>query len=163
MTVADMSVITAEVQVDETDIVNVKLGQPAEVSIDAIPKKKFKGIVTEIGNNAILRSTGVSTSQTLGSSQEAKDFKVVVTLQEPPENLRPGFEFDRQDHDGHSPERRLDSDPGSDHPSAWRSRRQEGQGQDAVQAATPANPEDKTKAKEETPGRFRHSQRKSRI
>src|SRR5690242_6593602 len=91
MTVADMSVITAEVQVDETDIVNVKLGQPAEVSIDAIPKKKFKGIVTEIGNNAILRSTGVSTAQTLGSSQEAKDFKVVVTLQDPPENLRPGL------------------------------------------------------------------------
>lgn len=91
MTVADMSIITAEVKVDETDIVNVKLGQPAEVSIDAIPKKKFKGIVTEIGNNAVLRSTGVSTSQTTGGSQEAKDFKVVVTLQDPPENLRPGL------------------------------------------------------------------------
>ena len=91
MTVADMSIITAEVKVDETDIVNVKLGQPAEVSIDAIPKKKFKGVVTEIGNNAVLRSTGVSTSQTTGGSQEAKDFKVVVTLQDPPENLRPGL------------------------------------------------------------------------
>jgi HlyD family secretion protein len=91
MTVADMSVITAEVKVDETDIVNVALGQPAEVSIDAIPKKKFKGVVTEIGNNAVLRSTGVSTSQTTGGSQEAKDFKVVVTLQDPPENLRPGL------------------------------------------------------------------------
>jgi len=72
MTLADVSVITAEVKVDETDIVNVKLGQPAEVSIDAIPKKKFKGVVTEIGNNALLRSTGVSTSQSTGSSQEAK-------------------------------------------------------------------------------------------
>ncbi len=91
MTVADMSVITAEVKVDETDIVNVKLGQAAEVTIDAIPKKKFKGIVTEIGNNALLRSTGVSTAQTTGGSQEAKDFKVVITLQEPPENLRPGL------------------------------------------------------------------------
>jgi HlyD family secretion protein len=91
MTLADMSVITAEVKVDETDIVNVKLGQPAEISIDAIPKKTFKAIVTEIGNNAIVRSTGVSTSQQTSASEEAKDFKVVVTLQNPPENLRPGL------------------------------------------------------------------------
>ena len=63
MSIADMSVITAEVKVDETDIVNVKLGQPAEVTIDAIPKKNFKGVVTEIGNNAIVRSTGLATSQ----------------------------------------------------------------------------------------------------
>jgi HlyD family secretion protein len=91
MTLADMSVITAEVRVDETDIVNVKLGQSAEVSIDAIPKKTFKAVVTEIGNNAIVRSTGVSTSQQISASQEAKDFKVVVTLQDPPQNLRPGL------------------------------------------------------------------------
>jgi HlyD family secretion protein len=91
MTLADISVITAEVKVDETDIVNVKLGQPAEVSIDAIPKKKFKGTVTEIGNNALLRSTGVATSQSTGSTQEAKDFKVVVTLTEVPDGLRPGL------------------------------------------------------------------------
>jgi HlyD family secretion protein len=91
MTLADMSVITAEVRVDETDIVNVKLGQPAEVSIDAIPKKTFKAVVTEIGDNAIVRSTGVSTSQATSASQEAKDFKVVVTLQDAPENLRPGL------------------------------------------------------------------------
>ncbi|HMH00692.1 MAG TPA: efflux RND transporter periplasmic adaptor subunit, partial [Terriglobales bacterium] len=91
MSIADMSVITAEVKVDETDIVNVKLGQPAEVTIDAIPKKNFKGVVTEIGNNAIVRSTGLATTQQTTASQEAKDFKVVVTLQEPPENLRPGL------------------------------------------------------------------------
>src|SRR6266436_1950531 len=91
MTLADMSVITAEVKVDETDIVNVRLGQSAEVTIDAIPKKTFKAIVTEIGNNAIVRSTGVSTSQQTSASQEAKDFKVVVTLQDPPEDLRPGL------------------------------------------------------------------------
>jgi len=89
MTLADMSVITAEVRVDETDIVNVKLGQPAEVTIDAIPKKVFKAVVTEIGDNAIVRSTGVS--QQTSASQEAKDFKVVVTLNEPPQNLRPGL------------------------------------------------------------------------
>jgi HlyD family secretion protein len=91
MTLADMSVITSEVRVDETDIVNVALGQPAEVTIDAIPKKVFKAVVTEIGNNAIVRSTGVATSQTTAASQEAKDFKVVVTLQNPPEDLRPGL------------------------------------------------------------------------
>src|SRR6516162_7795093 len=84
MTIADTSVITAEVKVDETDIVNVKLGQPAEVSIDALPKQRFKGVVTEIGNNAVLRSTGVSTAQTTSGGQEAKDFKVVVTIQDPP-------------------------------------------------------------------------------
>src|SRR6185369_9641407 len=89
MTVADMSVITAEVKVDETDIVNVKIGQPAEVTIDAIPKKVFHGTVTEIGNNAVVRSTGLSTSQSNIASQEAKDFKVVVTLSDPPDNLRP--------------------------------------------------------------------------
>jgi len=91
MTLADMSIITAEVQVDETDIVNVQLGQPAQVTIDAIPKKAFKAVVTQIGDNAIVRSTGVSTSQQAGSSQEAKDFKVVVTIQDPPEDLRPGL------------------------------------------------------------------------
>jgi len=91
MTIADTSVITAEVRVDETDIVNVKIGQPAEVSIDAIPKKKFKGTVTEIGDNALLRTTGVATSQSNSGSQEAKDFKVVVTLSDIPENLRPGL------------------------------------------------------------------------
>ena len=91
MTIADMSVITAEVKVDETDIVNVQMGQPAEVAIDAIPRKTFRAVVTEIGNNAIVRSSGVSTSQQTSASQEAKDFKVVVTLQDPPADLRPGL------------------------------------------------------------------------
>jgi len=91
MTIAEMSVLTAEVKVDETDIVNVRLGQSAEVSIDAMPKRPFKAIVTQIGNNAIVRSTGVSTSQQTSASQEAKDFKVVVTLQNPPDDLRPGL------------------------------------------------------------------------
>jgi HlyD family secretion protein len=91
MTIADMSVITAEVKVDETDIVNVHLGQPAEITIDAIPKKIFHGAVSEIGDNAIVRSSGVSTSQQSTASEEAKDFKVVVTLNDPPVDLRPGL------------------------------------------------------------------------
>ena len=91
MTVADMSVITAEVKVDETDIVNVKLGQVADVTIDAIPNQIFKGHVTEIGNTAILRSTGLAASQSAVSNQEAKDFKVVIALDNPPDDIRPGL------------------------------------------------------------------------
>jgi HlyD family secretion protein len=91
MTIADMSLITAEVKVDETDIVNVKLGQAADITIDAIPNKTFKGHVTEIGNTAILRSTGLAASQSAVSSQEAKDFKVVVALDNPPDDVRPGL------------------------------------------------------------------------
>ena len=91
MTIADMSLITAEVKVDETDIVNVKLSQQVDVTIDAIPNKTFKGHVVEIGNTAILRSTGVAASQSAISSQEAKDFKVVVALDNPPDEIRPGL------------------------------------------------------------------------
>lgn len=91
MTIADMAVITAEVKVDETDIVNVHLGQSADITIDAIPKKIFHGTVSEIGDNAIVRSSGVSTSQQATASEEAKDFKVVVTLSDAPHDLRPGL------------------------------------------------------------------------
>jgi len=91
MTVADMSLITAEVKVDETDIVNVKLGQMADITVDAIPNKSFKGKVIEIGNTAILRSTGLAASQSAVSSQEAKDFKVVIALTDPTEEIRPGL------------------------------------------------------------------------
>src|SRR5436305_2322220 len=91
MTLSDMSTVTAEVKVDETDIVNVKMGQQADVTIDAVPGKVFKGKVTEIGSQAVLRSSGLTTTQTTTSTQEAKDFKVVVTLDNPPDNLRPGL------------------------------------------------------------------------
>ena len=91
MTVADMSLITAEVKVDETDIVTVKLGQIADITIDAMPNRTFKGRVIEMGNTAILRSTGLAASQSAVSSQEAKDFKVVVALNDPPADIRPGL------------------------------------------------------------------------
>ncbi|WP_109488783.1 efflux RND transporter periplasmic adaptor subunit [Occallatibacter savannae] len=91
MTLADMSVITAEVKVDETDIVNIKNGQPADVTVDAIPGKVFKGHVTLVGDQALLRSTGIATSQSTTGTEEAKDFKVVVTLDQPSEELRPGL------------------------------------------------------------------------
>ena len=91
MTIADMSVVTAEVKVDETDIVNVQLGQPAEITVDALPNKVFKGHVTLVGDQALLRSTGVVTSQSTTGTEEAKDFKVVVTLDNPSDDLRPGL------------------------------------------------------------------------
>jgi HlyD family secretion protein len=91
MTLADVSVITAEVKVDETDIVNVALGQEADVTVDAIPGKVFKGQVTEVGDQALLRSTGLATSQTTSGQEEAKDFKVVITLDHPSDELKPGL------------------------------------------------------------------------
>jgi HlyD family secretion protein len=91
MTIADMSLITAEVKADETDIVSVQLGQEAAIAIDAMPNRTFHGKVIEIGNTAILRSSGLAASQSATSSQEAKDFKVVVALDDPPEEIRPGL------------------------------------------------------------------------
>src|SRR2546429_5674132 len=63
MTLSDMSTVTAEVKVDETDIVSVKLGQDGDVNIDAIPGKVFKGKVTEVGSQAVLRSSGLTRSE----------------------------------------------------------------------------------------------------
>ena len=91
MTLADMSVVTAEVKVDETDIVNVQLGQPADVSVDAFPGKIFKGHVTEVGDQALLRTTGIATTQSTTGTEDAKDFKVVVTLDQTDDSLRPGL------------------------------------------------------------------------
>lgn len=91
MTIADMSVITAKVLVAETDIVNVKLGQQAEVTIDALPDQTFTARVTEIGNTAILRTSGLAASQSAAVTQEARDFEVTVALENPPESLRPGM------------------------------------------------------------------------
>jgi HlyD family secretion protein len=96
MTLADLSVITAELKVDETDIVNVKLNQEAEVTIDAIPDKVFKGNVTEVGSSALIRTAqggqaAAASGITNTTSQEAKDFKVVVTLLEPTPELKPGL------------------------------------------------------------------------
>jgi HlyD family secretion protein len=90
MTIADMSVITAEVKVDETDIVNVKVGQEAKIKVDALGDRQLNGHVSEVGNSALTRTGGTATT-TQGASQEAKDFKVVVTLDDPPPELRPGL------------------------------------------------------------------------
>jgi len=86
LTVADMSVIQAEIEVDETDIPSVKMGQPAKVTIDAIPDKTFTGTVTEVGNSPI-SATGTAA----GSSGRATNFKVVVTIDGQIPAVRPGF------------------------------------------------------------------------
>ena len=84
LTVADMSVIQAEVEVDETNIPYVAVGQPAKITIDAIPEHVFNGHVAEIGNSPI-QATGA------GAQQQATNFKVVVVLDEPVKDVRPGF------------------------------------------------------------------------
>ncbi|MGH9355314.1 MAG: efflux RND transporter periplasmic adaptor subunit [Terriglobia bacterium] len=93
--VSDLSVIDAEVQVDETDIASIRIGQPAFVSIDALPNQSFDGEVTEIGQSALSSTTGENTTASLQNSntsdQEAKQFKVVVRLKHPPAILRPGL------------------------------------------------------------------------
>ena len=84
LTVADMSVIEAEVEVDETDIPFVKIGQTAKITIDAIPDKEFTGKVTEIGNSPIQVAAAAA-------GQQATNFKVVVTIDGQIEGVRPGF------------------------------------------------------------------------
>jgi HlyD family secretion protein len=89
--VSNLSIMTVEVKVDETDIPNVKLGQTADVLIDAYPNKTFKGHVTQIGESAVGRTTGTTSGATATSAEEAKDFKVVVVIDNPPPSLRPGL------------------------------------------------------------------------
>jgi HlyD family secretion protein len=83
LTIADLSVLTAEVRVDETDVVNVALGQQAKVEIDAFPDTSFHGIVTEVGSSPIFRGDVFG--------EQAADFKVVVTLRDSIPAARPGL------------------------------------------------------------------------
>jgi HlyD family secretion protein len=91
MTISDMSVVTAEVLVDETQIANLRVSQPADVTIDAFPGRKFTGTILQVGTQAVLRTSGLASTQSTNGSQEARDFKVVVRLENPPEGLRPGL------------------------------------------------------------------------
>jgi HlyD family secretion protein len=93
MTVADLSVMECEVMVDETDIRNLALGQEAEIRVDALEEGiRIKGEVTEIGSSAIPRgSTQGGTPSTTNTGNQAKDFKVKITLKDPPSNIKPGL------------------------------------------------------------------------
>jgi HlyD family secretion protein len=90
-TVADLSVMEVEILVDETDIKNVRLGQEAEVRVDAFEELKVRGEVTEIGASAIPRGTTGTAQTGVNTGNQAKDFKVVVTLNDPDAALRPGL------------------------------------------------------------------------
>ena len=83
LSIADLSVMEAEVEVDETDVVNVRIGQSAKIKVDAFPDKVFPGKVTEIGSSALDRSTT--------GSQESRNFKVVITLEDSEHELKPGL------------------------------------------------------------------------
>jgi HlyD family secretion protein len=91
MTVADPSVMEVEILVDETDIRNLALGQTTEVRVDALEDVKIKGEVTEIGASAIVRGATAGAPTTANTANQAKDFKVTVTLKDPPASLRPGL------------------------------------------------------------------------
>jgi HlyD family secretion protein len=84
LTVSDMSVVEGEMEIDETDIPHVKVGQTARLTFDAYPDKKFDGVVTEIGGSPITKSA-------LGTDSSAVNFKVKVEVKNPPSNIRPGF------------------------------------------------------------------------
>jgi HlyD family secretion protein len=85
MTIADMSVVEAVMEVDETDVPSVKVGQRASVTIDAYPNKTFSGLVTEVASSPIKRN-GVAASST-----EAVNFEVKIQIENPPPGIRPGF------------------------------------------------------------------------
>jgi HlyD family secretion protein len=85
LTIADMSILEGEVEVDETNIPTVQLGQVAKITIDALPDKSFKGKVTEIGNSPI------QTQAQGATARQATNFKVVVTLDDKIPDVRPGF------------------------------------------------------------------------
>ena len=95
MTVADLSIMECEVMVDETDFRNLKLGQEAKIKVDALEGLEMKGEVTEIGASALVRGSGsqTATQTTLGANtgNQPKDFKVTITIKDPPPNLRPGL------------------------------------------------------------------------
>jgi len=82
MTIADLSVMEVEVEVDETDVIDINFDHPAEIRIDALPEQTIIGKVTEIGSSALQKMT---------ATEESKDFKVVITLENPPKGLKPGL------------------------------------------------------------------------
>jgi len=88
MTIADLSTIEAEVEVDETEVVSIETGQSAEVTLDAFPDTSYTGVVTEVGNSPILSSSV--------SGQQGVDFKVVITVTDTIPSVRPGLSADSE-------------------------------------------------------------------
>jgi HlyD family secretion protein len=89
LTISDMSEVEAVMMVDETSVPQVKIGQKANLSVDAYPNRKFTGTVTEVGSSPIAKNDPDLLSLTANS--EAINFKVKIRLDEPPDTIRPGF------------------------------------------------------------------------
>jgi len=89
LTISDMSEVEAVMMVDETSVPQVKVGQKANLSVDAYPNRKFTGTVTEVGSSPILKNDPDLLSLTQNS--EAINFKVKIRLDDPPDTIRPGF------------------------------------------------------------------------
>jgi HlyD family secretion protein len=87
LTIADLSEMEARVKVDETDVPHISFGDSVSVRIDAFPNREFPGRVTRIANSAINATASTLTSAT--NQQQSVDFEVVITLSDPPEQLRP--------------------------------------------------------------------------
>jgi HlyD family secretion protein len=83
MTIADLSEIEAEIDVDETDVVGVRIGQPASVTIDAFPDRKFKAEVVKVGNSAVASSGGLT------GTEQTTNFRVTLALREPVPGIKP--------------------------------------------------------------------------
>jgi len=89
LTISDMSLVEAVMMVDETSVPQVKIGQPANLNIDAYPGRTFKGTVTDVGSSPIMKNDPDLLSLTANS--EAINFKVRIRLEDPPATIRPGF------------------------------------------------------------------------
>ncbi|MFN7971062.1 MAG: efflux RND transporter periplasmic adaptor subunit [Acidobacteriota bacterium] len=95
MTISDLSVVEAVMEVDETDVPSLAVGQEAEVTIDAYANRTFRGVVTEIGSSPVQKTPGGN------GGAEAIDFEVKIELSDPPENVRPGFSCSAEIRTGH--------------------------------------------------------------
>ena len=93
MTISDMSDPLVQVRVDEYDILNLHNGQPVQLHLDAFPGRNFTGQIIAVGAQAVVTATGVATSQFSGgaTTQQATDYKVDISLDDPPAGLRPGM------------------------------------------------------------------------
>jgi len=89
LTISDMAEVEAVMMVDETSTPQVKTGQTVDLTIDAYPGRKFKGVVTEVGSSPIPKTDPDLLS--LVANSEAINFKVKIRVQNPPETIRPGF------------------------------------------------------------------------
>jgi HlyD family secretion protein len=96
MTIVNFASVNAEVRVDQDNIVYLHRGQPAQIRIDAFPQHPFRGSVQQVGAQAIFATSGLATTQTISNNQQAKEYKVLLGIDDPPTGLRPGMTLTAQ-------------------------------------------------------------------